>query len=89
VQKKENAIDVAYALAGGIKYNVGRRLYLTAAAEYFATGEATFKNVESKLTIIRGQPGDPNYQVSETRTRQDGQQKVAAINITAGIGIDL
>jgi hypothetical protein len=88
-QNSEYAFGFISTVGAGFHFNINKKLFFLAEANYTGTNKLSFDNIESKFRSTKGESGTPDYSVSVAQTTADGRQVLTVVNVNVGIGLRL
>jgi len=88
-QKGSTGFGMAWSLYGGLKFDKGKILFLSASLECSGSNKIKFKDIKSTITTTKGSPGSPGYSAQQTTVTVDGKQNINSLNFYIGIGLRL
>ncbi|MGC4034909.1 MAG: hypothetical protein QM764_03035 [Chitinophagaceae bacterium] len=88
-QTSKSGFGFAYLLRAGLKYKLNSRIALQVAVDYMASSPVTFKKVQATETTVTMTTGSSFPTYSQATQTADAKQSLQAINLNAGIVLQL
>jgi len=85
-QTSSHGTGFAYSLGAGVKYNLNKKLFLTANLDFVGTNEFLFKDITSTSTTVKYPGNLGSGSISQAVTTGDAKQRVHSINFFIGLG---